>query len=78
MEMNDEARIELAKLALVAAVDKICEPDSKLQAVMVITDGTGLFITPLRVSKNEAFSLLVAACTALEPEDLVNNSGEMH
>lgn len=76
--MNDEVKIELAKLALVAAVDKICQPDSVLQAVMVVTDGTGLFITPLRVTKNEAFSLLVAACTALEPEELVNNSGEVH
>lgn len=76
--MNDEARIELAKLALLATIDKLCEPENNMQAVMVVTDGTGLFITPLRVSKNEAFSLLVAACTALEPEELINNSGEMH
>lgn len=76
--MSDEARIELAKLSMLATVDKLCASDSTLQAVMVMTDGKGLWITPLRVTKNEAFSLLVAACTALEPEELVNNSGEVH
>lgn len=76
--MSDEERIEIAKLAMLAAVDKLCVQDSPLQAVMVVTDGKGLWITPLRVTKNEAFSLLVAACTALEPEELVNNSGEVH
>lgn len=78
MKLTDEERVELAKLAMMAAVDKLCEPENNMQAVMVITDGTGLFITPLRVSKEGAFSLLVAACTALEPEELVNTSGEVH
>lgn len=78
MELNDETRTELAKLAMVAAVDKVCEEGSTLRAVMVVTDGQGLYVTPLRLSKIDTFSLLVAACTALEPEELVNNSGEMH
>jgi hypothetical protein len=78
MNLDDEARIELAKEALVSTVDKICEANSTLSAVMVVTDGVGLLVVPVRITKNEAFSLLVAACTALEPEDLKTSSGELH
>lgn len=78
MELSDEARIELAKEALVSTVSKICETGSTLSAVLVVTDGVGLMATPFRLTKNEAFCLLVAACTALEPEDIKTPPGDIH
>lgn len=56
----------------------ICAPDSKLSAVLIMTDGVGLSAIPVRLTKREAFTILVAACSALEPEDLANPTGEMH
>lgn len=78
MELDDETRTTLAKTALLDAADLICAPDSKLSAVLVVTDNVGLLVVPVRITKNEAFSLLVAACTALEPEDLKTSSGDLH
>lgn len=70
MKLTDEEKTEMSRIALAAAVDHICQQESTLSAILLVTDGEGLMIHPLRVSKEQAFSLLVAACTALEPEDM--------
>jgi hypothetical protein len=78
MELDDDTRTTLAKTALLDAADLICAPDSKLSAVLIMTDGVGLSAIPVRLTKREAFTILVAACSALEPEDLANPTGEIH
>lgn len=78
MEMTDEERITLARKAMAAATEAITKEESSIKAVLIATDGYGLFVTPLRMTKEETFSLLVAACSALEPETLANPSGEVH
>jgi hypothetical protein len=70
MKLTDEEKTEMSRAALATAVSVICQEDSTLSAILLVTDGEGLMIHPLRVSKEQAFSLLVAACTALEPEDM--------
>jgi len=70
MKLTDEEKIEMSRAALAVAADVICKPDSNLSAILLVTDGEGLMIHPLRVSKEQAFSILVAACSALEPQDL--------
>lgn len=79
MELNDDTKIEFAKNMLLNAVNKVCEPDSRLSALLVVTDGEGLLLMPVGLTKREAFTILVAACTALEPEDAADNApGELH
>lgn len=78
MELNDEQRVELSKEVLISTVDKVCQPDSTLCAVMVVTDGARMSIVPVRVSQKDAFSLLVAACTVLEPDEFKTDIGDMH
>jgi hypothetical protein len=76
MKLTDEEKIEMSRAALAVAADVICKPDSNLSAILLVTDGEGLMIHPLRVSKEQAFSILVAACSALEPQDLKETQGE--
>jgi hypothetical protein len=76
MKLTDEERTEMSRAALAVAADVICKPDSNLSAILLVTDGEGLMIHPLRVSKEQAFSILVAACSALEPQDLKETQGE--
>jgi hypothetical protein len=70
MKLTDEEKNARARVALATAAAHVCEQDSTLSAILLVTDGEGLLIHPLRVSKEQAFSILVAACSALEPEDL--------
>lgn len=78
MDLTDEERIVLARKAMLLAVESITKEDSTLKAVLVATDGSGLYVSPLRMTKEETFAVLVAACSALEPETLCNPSGEVH
>jgi hypothetical protein len=68
-DIPEDLRIKLARAALAKSAELVCEEDSKLAAILVVTDGANLLIHPLRVTKKQAFSLLVAACTAVEPEE---------
>ena len=70
MKLTDDEKTEMSRAAMVTATSVICQPDSKLAAILLVSDGEGLMIHPLRVSKEQAFSILVAACAALEPPDL--------
>lgn len=76
MKLTDEEKTEMSRAALAVAADVICRQDSTLSAILLVTDGEGLMIHPLRVSKEQAFSILVAACSALEPQDLKDTQGE--
>jgi hypothetical protein len=68
-EMTDEQRTMLALTSFKMLANAVCAEDSTLKAVLVVTDGQHVAINPMRVSKEGAFSLLVAACTSLEPPE---------
>ena len=78
MELTDEQRIELARKVLLEAAQSVTNANSNLAAVLVVTDGAGIFISPLRLTKEQTFSVLVAACSAVEPENFEDRSGELH
>jgi hypothetical protein len=78
MDMTDDQRNELACKFMLEAATQITRENSRVQAVLVATDGEALFVTPLRLNREDAFSLLVAACSSLEPKTFDNPSGEMH
>lgn len=79
MKPTEDEIIEMARTAFATAARHVTQPDSNLQAILIATDGDGLFITPLRLTKHDAFCLLVAACSALEPEEnKPTDKGEMH
>lgn len=78
MELTDEQRIELARKVLLEAAQSVTNEASNLAAVLIVTDGSGVFISPLRLTKEQTFSLLVAACSAVEPENFEDHSGELH
>jgi hypothetical protein len=68
-DMTDEQRTLLARASFEVLANAVCAEDSTLQAVLVVTDGQHLAVNPLRVTKERAFSMLVAACTSLEPPE---------
>jgi hypothetical protein len=70
MKLTDEEKTEMSRAALAVAAENICRQESTLSAILLVTDGEGLMIHPLRISREQAFSVLVAACSALEPEDM--------
>lgn len=78
MAPDDTQKIMLARKAMLLAVDAITREDSTIKAVLVATDGTGLYVSPLRLTKEETYALLITASAALEPETLCNMSGELH
>jgi len=78
MELTDEQRIEMARKVMLETAQSVTDEGSNLAAVMIVTDGSGLFISPLRLTKEQTFSLLVAACAAVDPENFEDHSGELH
>jgi len=78
MDVPDAERNELARRVMLEAATSITQEGSRIQAVLVATDGEALFVTSLRLTRVDAFALLVAACSSLEPQTFDTPSGEMH
>jgi hypothetical protein len=78
MLIDDTQKTILARAEMLEIAQRVTQEGSKLGAVMLVTDGRSLVVTPLRLTQEEAYALLATACSALEPETLTHNSGEVH
>lgn len=78
MSMTDEEREIFARKSLLKAAEEACKEGSTMQAVLLVIEYPGMVVLPLRLTRVETFSALVAACAAVEPIEFVNNQGELH
>jgi hypothetical protein len=66
------------KERFVKVAQLLCEDDNKMSAMIVASGKFGMYMVPLRISREEAFALLVAACTVVEPDDMKDKKGGLH